>query len=95
MFIDANKDRAAEIARIARQISPDEVQINTPLRPCAVSPLPPEEIQQIRSQFAGLKNVVTVYEASPPVVNPLDILETARRRPQVAELEEQAGISDV
>jgi wyosine [tRNA(Phe)-imidazoG37] synthetase (radical SAM superfamily) len=95
MFIDANKDHAAEIAGIARQISPDEVQINTPLRPCAVSPLPPEEIQRIRSQFSGLKNVVTVYEASPPVVSPMDMLETARRRPQVAELEKQAGISDV
>jgi wyosine [tRNA(Phe)-imidazoG37] synthetase (radical SAM superfamily) len=85
MFIEANKDRAAEIARIVRELSPDEVQLNTPLRPSAVSPLSPEEMQVIQSQFTGLERVVNVYEASPPVVNPMDMVETARRRPQVAQ----------
>ncbi len=70
MFIEANKHRATEMARIARELSPDEVQLNTPLRPCAVSPLSPEEIYSIRSQFSGLKRVVTVYETLPPVGNP-------------------------
>jgi wyosine [tRNA(Phe)-imidazoG37] synthetase (radical SAM superfamily) len=88
MFVEDNRDRATEIARIMRKLSPDEVQINTPLRPCAVSPIPPEEIQAIRSHFSGLKRVVTVYEASPPVVSPLDMVDTARRRPQVAQLGE-------
>ncbi|HEY42352.1 MAG TPA: radical SAM protein [Dehalococcoidia bacterium] len=88
MFIDDNRDHAAEMARIVRQILPDEVQINTPLRPCAVSPLPPEEIHAIRSHFSGLKRVVTVYEASPPVVNPLNAADTARRRPRVIKLGE-------
>ena len=85
MFIEANKDRAAEIARIVRGLSPDEVQINTPLRPCVVSPLSPEEIQTIRSRFSGLKKVVTVYEALPPIVKSIDMVETARRRPQAAQ----------
>jgi len=87
MFIEANRDRTAEMARIARELSPDEVQLNTPLRPCAVSPLSPEEIQTIRSQFSGLKRVVTVYETSPPVVTPMDTMGTARRRPQAAQVE--------
>ncbi len=85
MFIEANRDRAAEMARVARELSLDEVQINTPLRPCAVSPLSPEEIQTIRSQFYALKRVVDVYEALPPVVSPMDMMETTRRRPRVAQ----------
>jgi len=82
MFITANKDSATAMARLVRGLSPDEVQINTPLRPCAVKPLPPEEIAEIRSAFSGLEGVVTVYQASPPVVRPIDVVETARRRPE-------------
>lgn len=66
MFIEANKGCAQEMARIARELSPDEVQINTPLRPCAVMPLSPKEIAAIREKFSGFKKVVTVYEARNP-----------------------------
>jgi wyosine [tRNA(Phe)-imidazoG37] synthetase (radical SAM superfamily) len=66
MFVEANKGCAQEMAGIARGLSPDEVQINTPLRPCAVMPLSPQEIAAIRGKFSGFKKVVTVYE----VVNP-------------------------
>ena len=83
MFIEANKDYAPEMARIAEKLSPDEVQINTPLRPCAVKPLMPEEITAIRQEFAGLKGVVTVYEALRPEVTPLNLEETLRRRPKL------------
>ena len=81
MFIEANKDYAAEIAVLAQQISPDEVQINTPLRPCAVKPLPPQSIGEIRREFGNLENVVTVYEAPKQKVVPLDLTEALRRRP--------------
>ena len=83
MFVDANKGYAAEMARLAEELSPDEVQINTPLRPCAVSPLPPEQIDAIRQEFSGLSGVVTVYQASRPEVTPLNLKETLRRRPGV------------
>lgn len=83
MFIEANKDYAREIAALSRQISPDEVQINTPLRPCAVRPLPPETIAEIRREFTNLNNVVTVYEAPKPEVMPLNVAETLRRRPEL------------
>ena len=66
MFMEANKDCAREMAKIARELSPDEVQINTPLRPCGVEPLPPSEIASIRKEFSGLKKVVTVYEVVKP-----------------------------
>jgi wyosine [tRNA(Phe)-imidazoG37] synthetase (radical SAM superfamily) len=81
MFIEANKNYAAEIAALAQRISPDEVQINTPLRPCAVKPLPTESVDDIRSEFGNLENVVTVYEAPKQEVVPLDLTEALRRRP--------------
>ena len=83
MFIDANKDCAEEMASIAGKLFPDEVQLNTPLRPCAVTPLPPEVIHRISEAFNSLRNVVTVYEAPRPEVAPLDLKETLRRRPKL------------
>ncbi|MEA1872107.1 MAG: radical SAM protein [Chloroflexota bacterium] len=83
MFIEANKDYASEIAALARQISPDEVQIDTPLRPSKVKPLPRENIASIREKFNNLRNVITVYEAPKPEVRPLDLAETLRRRPKL------------
>jgi len=82
MFIEANKNYAPQMARIAEQLLPDEVQINTPLRPSAVQPLTPEEISSIRQAFSSLENVVTVYEASKPEIAPLNLEETLRRRPK-------------
>lgn len=82
MFIEANRGCAPEMARIAEQLSPDEVQINTPLRPCAIQPLTPEDISAIQREFSKLGKVVTVYEASRPQVVPLDLKETLQRRPE-------------
>jgi len=82
MFIGANRDYASEMARMAEELSPDEVQINTPLRPCGVKPLTPGEITTIGHEFSGLKNVVTVYEAPRPDVIPLSLEETLWRRPK-------------
>jgi wyosine [tRNA(Phe)-imidazoG37] synthetase (radical SAM superfamily) len=80
MFVGANKGLAAEMAALARRLAPDEVQVNTPLRPSPVAPLSEGEIASIREQFSGLP-VITVYEASRPMVTPLDVNETRRRRP--------------
>lgn len=80
MFVRANRRCAAQMAAIARELSPDEVQINTPLRPCAVVPLAARAIATIREAFGGLP-VRTVYEAARPEVTPLNVGETVRRRP--------------
>ena len=81
MFVQANKERAPHLSQIAERLCPDEVQINTPLRPCAVQPLPPEDISAIRQAFSGFPRVVTVYEAAKPSVIPLNQEETTLRRP--------------
>lgn len=83
MFIGANKDYASEIAALARQISPDEVQIDTPLRPCAVRPLPPKSIAKVQREFTNFESVITVYEARRYKVLPFDLAETLRRRPKL------------
>ncbi len=82
MFIEANKDYALEMARRAEWLSPDEVQLNTPLRPSTVQPLTPEDISAIRRVFFGCRNVLTVYEAQRTEVAPLNLEETLRRRPK-------------
>lgn len=82
MFIETNKGDALEIARIAEQLSPDEVQLNTPLRPCAVPPLTLEEMSSIKRAFSQHRNVMTVYETPRPAVVPLNLQETRRRRPE-------------
>jgi wyosine [tRNA(Phe)-imidazoG37] synthetase (radical SAM superfamily) len=81
MFVAANRSAASQMARIAAQLSPDEVQINTPLRPSPVAPLAENELAAVRDEFRGLEAVFSVYESTPPEVMPLDVQETLRRRP--------------
>jgi len=83
MFIEANKRFAKEIAQAVKSLLPDEIQLNTPLRPCAVNHLSPSQIAAIKSNFDGLGSVVTVYEAPSPEVTPLNSQETLRRRPKL------------
>jgi len=81
MFVEANKDHASEMAQLAHELKPDEVQLNTPLRPSPVPPLSPSEMEVIEEAFEGL-NLHTVYKAQRPKVVALDESETRRRRPK-------------
>jgi wyosine [tRNA(Phe)-imidazoG37] synthetase (radical SAM superfamily) len=81
MFVEANRRAARALASLAAELTPDEIQINTPLRPCPVAPLPPETLAAVGERFRGLRGVHTVYEATRPDVTPLDVEETLRRRP--------------
>ncbi|ENO11935.1 hypothetical protein MBGDC06_00266 [Thermoplasmatales archaeon SCGC AB-539-C06] len=74
MFINENKNYANELAELSQEIEPDEVQINTPLRPCAVSPLTKKELDNIEKSFAGL-NTISVYHSPKPMTYPLDKIE--------------------
>ena len=80
MFYQANRDQAEALAALARELDLCEVEVNTPLRPCAVEPLPPYALAEIKEAFAGLP-AVSVYETSRPAVQPLDMEETLQRRP--------------
>jgi wyosine [tRNA(Phe)-imidazoG37] synthetase (radical SAM superfamily) len=82
MFMKENKETAEDIALIVKGIHPDEVQINTPLRPCGVEPLEKEELLRIKGLFDGL-NVISVYETEKGVVKPISDKDTLKRRGKV------------
>ena len=89
MFVPQNKKYAADLAALAKEIKPVEVEINTPLRPCPpageagpVKPLPPEELTKIKELFKPLK-VYSVYDVKRPETRPMDEKETEKRRPEI------------
>jgi len=86
MFSKINKDSARDLAKLVKRINPDEVEINTPLRPCPVKPLSRFEISKICSLFkeilsgSGIK-IISVYEAKKaPNVRSISSKDTIRRR---------------
>ena len=79
MFMNENKNYVHKLAELAQEIKPDEVQINTPLRPCAVKPLTKGELDEIEKAFTGL-NTISVYHSPKPMTDPLDKLELIKRR---------------
>ncbi len=84
MFLERNRDRAGEIAELAMDIMPDEVEINTPYRPSREKPLGMKEIMEIKGEFGrrGL-NAISIYDKERPEVKVLDIEETRKRRPSL------------
>lgn len=77
MFISENKKYAEAIAQIARDIDPDEIQINTPLRPGG-TPLNEADLIDIKKHFKSLP-AMTVYEMERRNVEPLNEKETILR----------------
>ncbi len=65
MFVPENKDFSEEIAKIVAAIKPDEVQINTPLRPSAVGPLSQDELGEVQKSFEGM-SFRSVFESEKP-----------------------------
>jgi len=87
MFFEMNKDEFKELAKLAFDINPAEIQINTPLRPCAVRPLSKEEIAGIRNYFEEFAKkinsnagIVAVYDAEHKKVESLSPEDTLKRR---------------
>ncbi|UCH12021.1 MAG: radical SAM protein [Candidatus Omnitrophota bacterium] len=82
MFIDENKKYAKQISKIVRKIDPDEVQLNTPLRPCGVRPLSRKELAAIKQYFKGM-NCIFVYGSEKKKVKPISKKETIKRRGKI------------
>jgi wyosine [tRNA(Phe)-imidazoG37] synthetase (radical SAM superfamily) len=81
MFVAGNAAQAEPLAAMARSLKPDEVQLNTPLRPSATPPLAPEIMADIARVFEGLP-AFQVYPWRRPMLAPLDESATSRRRPE-------------
>ncbi|MDI6704443.1 MAG: radical SAM protein [bacterium] len=82
MFIAQNRECISKLADLSREIEPNEVQIDTPLRPCGVKPLSREEIFRIKEYFKGMK-IVSVYDAEGKEVSPISQEDTLKRRGKV------------
>ena len=82
MFIELNRQYARSMVELAAALCPDAVQLNTPLRPCAVAPLPPADMEAVEAAFNMLDTRVTmVYDAPQTQVVSMNKMETAKRRP--------------
>jgi wyosine [tRNA(Phe)-imidazoG37] synthetase (radical SAM superfamily) len=81
MFVRANAAQADLFAELARSIGPDEIQLNTPLRPSPTPPLPVGAMAEIARAFEGLP-AVQVYTAPRATLIPLDVAETHGRYPE-------------
>ncbi len=82
MFIDENKKYAKLISEIAKDINPDKIQLNTPLRPCGVRPLSKKELAAIKQYFKSM-NCISVYKSEKKKVKPISKKETLRRRGKI------------
>ncbi|MFC1566364.1 radical SAM protein [bacterium] len=82
MFLDDNKNSVKKIIDAVKLIQPDELHINTPLRPCAVKPLTIDEIKKIVEQFENLQDIKirTVYDEQQKHIKPISEPNTAARR---------------
>ncbi len=83
MFTAINKDFALELSRLVNSINPDEVQINTPLRPSKIEPLIKKELKKITDIFKKTCkkiNVVSVYDVKKKKVESISQPDTLRRR---------------
>jgi len=81
MFTIENASYAKEMAKMAERIKPDEIQLNTPLRPSPVKPLSALEMKKIKREFRKF-NVVSVYDAKKVRAKALDLHEVRKRRPE-------------
>ena len=81
MLTDMNKGSGYKLQMNARFALPDQVQLNTPLRPCAIKPVPAAELGIFRKNWFWDRNPLTVYTAKRPEVSPIDVEETERRHP--------------
>jgi len=92
-FIDKNKDNIQKLIYLTNYVKPDEVQINTPLRPCNIKPLSKEAILKIKETFNSAYkgefyhkeiNVISVYdERALKHVSPVSDEDTLKRRGKV------------
>jgi wyosine [tRNA(Phe)-imidazoG37] synthetase (radical SAM superfamily) len=79
MFLKGNMNQAPEVARLAKSINPDEVQLNTPLRHKVYGALSKKEMSGIMKYFKAF-NVTSVYDKPKKSVAPINRKETSRRR---------------
>lgn len=93
MLVKENKEYIKDIVYFANFIGPDEIQLNTPLRPCNVKPLSKEEVFNLKKEFSLLyesidkkktAKIVSVYDDNEHrEVMPISNEDTLKRRGKI------------
>ncbi len=78
MLVEKNIDQIQAIAQLAREIDPDEVQLNTPLRPSGSKPISRSRMEWAKRFFQDM-NVVSVFDAPSQEYIPIDETATVSR----------------
>jgi len=78
MLMNLSRQGVDRLADLARQIRPDEIQLNTPLRENPISPLSRAAMDQLTRTFKGMR-IRMVYQAERRKSKPLN-QQTTRRR---------------
>ena len=78
MLVNENIESVEQIAQVARQVAPDEVQLNTPLRPSGARPVERQRLQWAKGFFKDMP-VVSVYDAPSQEYTPMDERATMKR----------------
>lgn len=78
MLLEQNASEAEGIAELCTEIGADEVQLNTPLRPCGVQPVSRARLQQAREYFS--QPVIGAYDAPLREVRAVSGTDTLARR---------------
>ncbi len=81
MVIQENLNEMEKIADFLKEIRPEEVQLNTPLRASAAAPISKQDMQEVKLLFAGLP-VISVYDVQVPAMEPWNFKQTAARHGQ-------------
>lgn len=79
MFVAENIHQAGAMAKIAKTINADEIEINTPTRACPARALNENEIEVIKGAFAGLP-AISIYERPVSMSDPVNSADTLKRR---------------
>jgi len=78
MLLDQNKDDIGQIAKLAKSLGPDEIQLNTPLRPGGAKPLGIAQLEYAKRFFSDVP-VISVFDEPTQEYTPMDNASTISR----------------
>jgi wyosine [tRNA(Phe)-imidazoG37] synthetase (radical SAM superfamily) len=80
MFLESNLNEVEKFVQLVREIMPDRIELNTPLRESSEKPLSREQMEEVKKSFKEFRNVENVYDANRVKSVPIDESNTAKRR---------------
>lgn len=78
MLVNQNIETIQQIAEVSRRLGANEIQLDTPLRPSAITPLERQRVQWAKKFFDDMP-VVTVFDAPLKEYKPIDERATVAR----------------